>query len=239
MSPEVVSSKEITVAPPLLVEVLGPVGVGKTALAQLIKNSFGASVFEEKYPASPYLEEFYKNPQGFSFLSECFFLGSKIEQLKQISSELKTRPVVLDPGLWQDKLFAMVHHELGWMTDGEYQWYLSLCQNYCVQNSIPAPDLIISVHAPVEVVLNRIRERNRPYEMVMLERFPQYFQLLVEKTAECLKEIPEGTPVLEIDSGKCNYLGSNGVGNLRVSLEIWKAIRCTSLARPGLARLAS
>lgn len=60
------------------IAVEGPIGVGKTSLANLISKELGARLILEQFEENPFLPEFYKDPERFSFQTQLFFFASKI-----------------------------------------------------------------------------------------------------------------------------------------------------------------
>ena len=62
-----------------IIGVVGPLGSGKTTVAELLEinwnvPSFPVKRFEEQYPQNPYLESFYDNPRKYAYPNEIFFL---------------------------------------------------------------------------------------------------------------------------------------------------------------------
>ena len=52
----------------------GPIGVGKTSLANLISKEIGERLVLEEFEENPFLPEFYKYTQRYSFQTQLFFL---------------------------------------------------------------------------------------------------------------------------------------------------------------------
>lgn len=208
----------------LLIGIHGATGVGKTTLAELLGEKFEIKIFEEKFRENPYLEKFYADPRRWSFLSQCFFIKEKIGQMALLPELLKTEPGVVDPTDWQyAEIYAFVQHRMGWMTVREYKTYLNLYQTLTEVKEIPTPDLVISVHAPIEIIIQRIKERGREYELWMLENHPDYFPLIAERTEEWSKENPHNIPIIVVDAYKNNY-ANDPFGIFRVMAEIQREV---------------
>ena len=60
------------------IAVEGPIGVGKTSLANLISKELGARLVLEQFEENPFLPEFYKDPERYSFQTQLFFYFSVI-----------------------------------------------------------------------------------------------------------------------------------------------------------------
>lgn len=201
----------------LVIGLHGAIGVGKTELAKLLERELGLVHFQEKYGDNPYLESFYGNPSANSFLMESWFLDEKVKQMVDISEKAKTGTVIVDPTLWQDtEIYAFVHRRLGWMTEEQYKCHLISCRGLVSRYQVSAPDLVISVHAPWETIRDRIRRRERPYEMLMLKRCPEYFQQIAQRTEEWAEENRQRVPILPVNSGNLNYVVNAGAQNILI-----------------------
>ena len=124
----------------------------------------------------------------------------------------KDRSVVLAPDHFQDLEYAHVQRLMGWMTNSEYQSYLRNCDRSLRISGVPNPDIIISVRAPIRIILERIRRRaeenieERERELWMLENHPEYFDLLARRLEEWVEENPHNIPIIVVDSGRFNYV---------------------------------
>lgn len=119
---------------------------------------------------------------------------------------LEDEPAIVDPTDWQDsEIYAFVQYRMGWMSTEEYQTYLLLRKTLAMAKEIPTPDLVISVHAPIEVILQRIKDRGREYELWMLENYPDYFPSIAKRTEEWAQENLHKVPIIIVDAHKNNY----------------------------------
>lgn len=213
----------------LLIGIHGAVGVGKTTLARLLEKKFGIKRVEETFEENPYLKRFYTDPPRWSFHSQTFFIKEKIGLMSGIPVILEKDPISLDPTDWQDsEIYAFVHYKMGLMTPAEYKTYLLLCKTLTEAREIPTPDLVISIHAPEEVVVQRIkdraeRERERECELWMLENYPDYFPFIAKRTEEWARENPHNVPIIIIDAYKNNYI-EDPFGIFRVSTQIQEEV---------------
>ena len=192
---------------------VGPMGSGKSELAKTISNylsipNYEIKWFREKYMENPFLKDFYDDPtqSGISFKCETCFLTSKTEQLKKVAGILKNKSVIVDPSFEGDKIFAKAQEEMGWMTKEEYGIYSHLSDTYKDHYQIPEPDIFIVVNAPSEVIMDRIRTRNRKFEQSLLERFPDYFLKLCKLSDSFYEEKKGNKPVIRIDTGKIDFV---------------------------------
>ncbi|MFZ0639300.1 MAG: deoxynucleoside kinase [Candidatus Acidiferrales bacterium] len=134
----------------------GPIGAGKTTLAQLLALHLGATLILEDVDGNAFLPDFYKDRERWAFGTQLAFLISRYEQLRTIPPS-RSRPVVSDYTQAKDPIFAraLLH-------DREVELYERL--SIGLDASVSRPDLTVYVDASNDILLDRIRRRNRPYE---------------------------------------------------------------------------
>ena len=143
---------------PDYIVVEGPIGVGKTTLANKLAHSFGSDLLLEGAHENPFLEKFYENPKAAALPTQLFFLFQRAKQLKEMKQEDMFSPVrVADFLVEKDRLFA----ELTLDTD-ELELYEQVYSNLTIDT--PQPDLVVYLQAPVEVLLDRIQKRGLQHE---------------------------------------------------------------------------
>ena len=148
---ESVSKKTSNVPGYIVVE--GPIGVGKTTLANKLAKSFGSDLLLEGADENPFLEKFYDDPKAAALPTQLFFLLQRARQLKAMKQEDMFNPVrVADFLIEKDRLFAELTLDADEL-DLYEQVYASLTID------IPRPDLVVYLQAPVEVLLERIQKR--------------------------------------------------------------------------------
>lgn len=134
----------------------GPIGAGKTTLAQLLAMHLGATLILEDVDGNEFLPDFYANKERWALGAQLAFMISRYEQLRTIPP-FRNRPVVSDYTQAKDPIFAraLLH-------DREVQLYERL--SIGLDASVFRPNLTVYVDAQNDVLLDRIRRRNRPYE---------------------------------------------------------------------------
>jgi deoxyguanosine kinase len=135
----------------------GPIGAGKTTLAQLLALHLGATLILEDVDGNAFLPDFYVNRERWALGAQLAFLISRYEQLRTIPPS-RNRPVVSDYTQAKDPIFAraLLH-------DREVELYERLSVG--LDASVSRPDLTVYVDAQNDVLLDRIRRRNRSYEV--------------------------------------------------------------------------
>ena len=136
----------------------GPIGVGKTSLAIKLAASLGAEQVLEQADQNPFLERFYRNPRAGALPAQLYFLFQRAQQLAALRQHDLFAPVrVADYLLEKDRLFARVT-----LDDEEFRLYEMVHQRLAVD--VTAPDLVVYLQAPVDVLLERINRRGIRYE---------------------------------------------------------------------------
>ena len=127
------------------------------------------------------------------------FLYSRIKKLKEI--RLGKQNVVQDRTLYEDiYVFAQNLRNMGLMLPQEYDCYKNLFLE--VHSVVKPPDLLIYLRAPVDVLLGRIRRRNRPFEEGVQ---PEYLAHLNELYEEWIAQYELG-PVMICEVNSVGYM---------------------------------
>jgi len=140
------------------IAVEGPIGVGKTTLAELLAERFGARLILENPEFNPFLPDFYRNRRRFAFQTQIFFLMSRYTQMQQLAHhDLFSQCSVSDYLFDKDELFARLN-----LSDDELALYETVSS--VLKKNIPAPDMVIYLTASVDTMIQRIKSRGRSFE---------------------------------------------------------------------------
>ena len=143
----------------------GPLGVGKTTLAKMLVEKLNAQAVLEDVEENPFLLHFYENPNKYAFQTQIFFLLRRYKQASEISQlDLFNRTTISDFLFDKDRIFARVN-----LNENEYWLYDQLFQ--MLRKRIAPPDLVIFLQSKTEVLVERIRGRNRKYEKSISHRY--------------------------------------------------------------------
>jgi len=146
----------------MYIAIEGVIGVGKTSLARLLQSSFEAELLLEIFEENPFLSDFYSDRQRYAFQTQIFFLLSRYhQQRKGVRDSLAKNPWLLsDYTFEKDRLFAEANLE-----GDELEMYLKV--HDALAEKITKPDLIVYLKADTDVLMQRIAQRDRPYERQM------------------------------------------------------------------------
>lgn len=143
------------------VAVAGNIGAGKSTLTTMLADHFGWQPFFEAHAENPYLKKFYKNMPRWSFHSQVFFLGKRLEHHRRLADYPGS--VIQDRTVYEDaEVFARNLYKQDRMKKRDWQTYSSLY--HAVGAFLPHPDLIIYLRASLDTLMTRIAARGREME---------------------------------------------------------------------------
>src|SRR5688500_17954981 len=130
----------------------GPIGVGKTSLAQRLATRLDATtVLEER--ENPFLADFYSGRPGAALQTQLFYLLNRHrQQLALRQGDLFAQSIVSDYLFDRDKIFAYLN-----LDDNELFIYQRLYD--LLAKDVAGPDLAIYLQAPTDVLIRRHRDR--------------------------------------------------------------------------------
>ncbi len=136
----------------------GPLGVGKTSLALMLAEKTNGEPLLEDTEKNPFLVKFYQNPKKYGFQTQIFFLLRRYQRALEISQMgLFKRGLISDYLFDKDRIFARSN-----LDNNEFWLYDQLFQ--LLRKRITPPDLVIFLQAKTQVLMERIRRRDRKYE---------------------------------------------------------------------------
>ncbi|MFQ5661611.1 MAG: deoxynucleoside kinase [Gammaproteobacteria bacterium] len=191
---------------PEYIVVEGPIGVGKTTLAQRLAATLQTDLMLERFADNPFLPRFYKEPWSVALPTQLYFLFQRAKQIESLRQTDMFRPSqVADFLIQKDRLFAQVT-----LDDNELDLYYQVYNRLTLE--APVPDLVIYLQAPVEILMRRVRERGIDYEKRIEET---YLQRIAEAYIDFFYHYNE-SPLLIVNTADFNL--ANGTKDYNILL---------------------
>jgi deoxyguanosine kinase len=185
-----ISDININSAQPRYIVVEGPIGVGKTSLAERLAKSFDAELVLEAVDENPFLERFYRSGRSAALPAQLFFLFQRAKQIEELRQSDMFSPVrIADFHLDKDRLFAETN-----LDAEELNLYDQIAEKLDID--APVPDLVIYLQASVDALMQRISRRGVQYERG-IDR--QYLEKLTEAYARYFHSYDDG-PLLIVNA---------------------------------------
>ena len=195
------------------VVVEGPIGCGKTSLANRLAQRLGATTLLEDSKANPFLAQFYRDMRRYALATQLFFLFQRVAKLEALRQpDLFAEPTIADFSLAKDPLFARMT-----LDDAEYQLYNRIYEH--VKPQAPVPDLVIYLQASVSTLVARVRKRGDPAEDGIDEG---YLRLIAEAYTSYFYNYTD-SPLLIVNSERLNFV--EVPGHLDLLVERIEAMR--------------
>ena len=181
----------------MYIAIEGAIGVGKTTLSRLLASRFQSDLLLEVFEENPFLADFYADRDTYAFQTQIFFLLSRYHQQQEVPLALTSgNNLIADYTFEKDFLFARLN-----LSGDELETYVSV--HNALAEKLPLPDLIVYLQAETDVLMQRIAQRDRPYERNMDQN---YIESLNIAYSGFYNEGHTGAPVLQINTNQLNYV---------------------------------
>ena len=179
----------------------GPIGAGKTSLAERLATRLDSSTVLED-TENPFLADFYSGRTGAALQAQLFFLLNRHrQQLTLRQGRLFSQATITDYLFDKDKIFAYLN-----LDDNELFIYQRLYD--LLSADIPAPDLVIYLQAPTDVLERRLKDRARERESDAPDPDASYLRELNEAYQHFFFHYA-ATPLLVVETSQLDLAGSD------------------------------
>ena len=143
------------------IAIAGNIGSGKTTLTTLLSKHYKWKAHYEDVENNPYLNDFYKDMQRWSFNLQIYYLNSRFGQIVEIKNS--GQKYIQDRTIYEDAyIFAPNLHSMGLMSSRDFDNYKEIFT--LMDDFIEGPDLLIYLRASVSTLVEQIQKRGREYE---------------------------------------------------------------------------
>ena len=173
--------------------IAGNIGCGKTTLTRMLSEHYGWTPKYESVTYNPYLEDYYKDIERWSYNLETYFLAQRFQDLLEIAHS--------DDVIIQDRtilegvhIFVANNKAMGNLSERDFDTYMQIFT--LMMSMVKEPDLLIYLKSSVPHLVSQIQKRGRDYEKgISIE----YLNNLNERYDKWISEYPGKVLVIEAD----------------------------------------
>jgi 2-amino-4-hydroxy-6-hydroxymethyldihydropteridine diphosphokinase len=192
---------------PQLVSISGVIGVGKTTLAKRLLEALGCKCILEAYDTNPFLPQVYAGAEELALDSQLYFLTSRVEQLNP-EGLTYGQITVTDYVFHKELIYARLL-----LNERQTALYEKVYQQ--LHGGVAAPVLVIFLEDSPLNCLQRIRNRNRPYEQAVtlefLEKLRKGYDELIDNWKKC--------PVIRLPVARFDCMQKHDLKHLAVQVK--------------------
>jgi len=182
--------------PPRYIAIEGPIGVGKSTLAEMLAQYFHAHLLFERFEENPFLHGFYEDRARLAFQTQIFFLLSRYRQQQDLlQTDLFFSSIVSDYMFAKDRIFAVLN-----LSDDELKLYDQI--ERALGKTIPSPDVVIYLQSSVSHLEENIKKRGRNFERSLSRK---YLEDLVHAYNDYFFHYRESRLIV-VDAGAMDFL---------------------------------
>lgn len=179
----------------------GPIGIGKTSLAKKLAVHFDFHLLQEIVEENPFLGKFYDDIEAWSFQTEMFFLCNRFKQLEDIEKKYldEHKAVVADYHISKNMIFSRRT-----LQPDKFEKYEKIY--HILTKDMPVPNMMIYLHASLDTVLSRIKQRGREIEQNIK---PSYLAQLASDYEDYMNQFEKlhpDIPVIRINGDEMDFV---------------------------------
>lgn len=172
----------------------GPIGVGKTTLANYLQQTLKAELMLEVFEENPFLAKFYEEPECYALQTQLFFLMSRYRQHEKLNPDGGI--LVSDYIFAKNDLFARYT-----LSGEEHKLYQEISR--ALASQLVVPSLVVYLRADLNTLMTRISKRGREYEQHATMR--DYMEKLIDQYDTFFADYT-AAPVLTLNMANVNIV---------------------------------
>ena len=164
----------------MLVGFAGNCGTGKSTIAREVARHYDGILVLEDENANPYFSDFINGRKETAFQAELCFLSNKLKDIAEVNTK---RMVVVDRVPAEDvEIFVPYWKDEGLLNGTDFALYRQVAAQLIAASS--PFDVIIYLHGPIELLVERIRRRKDSAFNERVERMVRSLQPRYEEWIE-------------------------------------------------------
>ncbi len=182
----------------MYIAVAGNIGSGKSTLTRMLARHYKWEARFESVDQNPYLEDYYRDIQRWSFNLEVYFLKERFRDL--IAIQQADHTIIQDRTIFEGVyVFMKNNRDMGNLAERDYETYMELFTQ--MLELVKLPDLMIYLKASVPHLVGNIQKRGREYEQTMQL---EYLENLNRRYEKFISEFYKGR-VMVIDKDGLDF----------------------------------
>lgn len=174
--------------------IAGNIGCGKTTLTRMLAEHYGWTPKYEAVTYNPYLEDYYKDIQRWSYNLETYFLAQRFKDVLEIASS--DRVIVQDRTIFEGVyIFVANNRAMGNLSERDFNTYMELFR--LMMSLVKVPDLLIYLKSSIPHLVSQIAKRGRDYEKTISI---EYLTGLNDRYDEWIANYPGKVLTIEADN---------------------------------------
>ena len=148
----------------MYIAIAGNIGSGKTTLTEMLARHYRWEPKYEQVTFNPYLEDYYKDIERWSFPMEEFFLKERFRDI--IEMQKSGKDTIQDRSIYEGVyVFAANNKRMGNLSDRDFETFMELFDH--MTDIVRYPDLMIYLRASIPHLVANIQKRGRDCEQTI------------------------------------------------------------------------
>ena len=144
--------------------IAGNIGSGKTTLTEMLAQHYRWEPMYEQVAFNPYLDDYYRDIERWSFPMEVFFLKERFRDLMEMQKS--GRDTIQDRSIYEGVyVFATNNNRMGNLSDRDFDTFMELLGH--MESIVRFPDLMIYLRASIPHLVHNIQKRGRNCEQAI------------------------------------------------------------------------